>query len=91
MSLKRANAIYGNHMSETQKTTVYLDSADYQRLKMLARREGRKPADLVREAVAIYARRRRYAQPRSLGAGRSGRRNLSERAEELLKGLGRDR
>lgn len=84
------HTIYGNHMNETQKTTIYLDSADYQRLKAMARRQGRKPAELVREAVAAYARRGTRV-PRSLGAGRSGKGNLSERAEVLLKGMGRAR
>jgi hypothetical protein len=77
-------------MTRPQKTTVYLDGADYQRLKVLARRQGRKPAELVREAVARYARRGAPV-PRSLGAGRSGKGNLSERAEALLQGMGRAR
>ena len=82
--------IYGYHMSETTKTTVYLDSADYRRLQKLARAEGRATADLVREAVAVYASTRAAdARPSSLGAGRSGRRHLSEQAESLLSGLGR--
>jgi len=77
-------------MSELTKTTLYLPAADYRRLKALALREGRSAAELVREAVAEYARRRGGARlPRSLGAGRSGRRDVSERAEELLGGMGR--
>jgi hypothetical protein len=45
----------------------------------------------VREAVAEYTVRHALTRrPRSLGAGRSGRRDLSERAESLLKGMGRD-
>jgi hypothetical protein len=76
-------------MDASQKTTVYLDRADYQRLKALARRQGRKPAELVREAVAVYTRQRGTSLPRSLGSGHSGKRNLSERAEQLLRGLGR--
>src|SRR5206468_2282103 len=83
--------IYGSHMS-TAKTTVYLDAADYERLKAIARRERRPPAALVREAVKEYAQRRdRRPVPRSLGAGRSGGAKLSERAEELLEGMGRSR
>ncbi len=76
-------------MSESLKTTVYLDRADYERLKALARKQGRKPAELVREAVALYAREHGAVVPRSVGKGRSGRSDLSERAEELLEGLGR--
>lgn len=76
------------------KTTVYLDDADYQRLKAIARQAGRAPAELVREAVREYAQRHtRSLRPRSLGAGRSRKGDLSERAEELLAGMGarRDR
>ena len=74
------------------KTTVYLDAADYQRLKAIARRERRAPAALVREAVKEYAQRHdRRPVPRSLGAGCSGGGKLGERAEELLKGMGRSR
>jgi predicted transcriptional regulator len=73
------------------RTTVYLDPDDYRRLKALARRQGRPTAELVREAVADYARRHAPAvAPRSVGAARSSRSDLSERAEELLDALGED-
>src|SRR2546430_17632382 len=76
----------------TTKTTVYLTAADYRRLKALARATDRTTAELVREAVAEYARRHAPgAHPKSLGAGRSGRGDVAERAEELLRGLGRRR
>lgn len=75
-----------------RRTTVYLDEASYQRLKGLARRKGCAPALLVREAVAEYAARHAPPRaPKSLGAFRSGRKNLSERAEDLLDGFGRSR
>lgn len=78
-------------MSERLKTTVYLDRDDYTRLKGIARRRGESPALLVREAVAEYADRHGGSPlPRSLGAGRSGLGDLSERAEDLLAGLGDD-
>lgn len=71
------------------KTTVYLDAADYRRLKALAASEGRPTAELIRAAVAEYARRHRPAAlPSSLGIGTSGDGTLSERAETLLSGLG---
>jgi predicted transcriptional regulator len=74
---------------ETQKTTVYLDAEDYRRLKALARATHRKPAHLLREAVAEYTARQRPRQKaRSIGAGDSGRGDLSERAEDLLSGMG---
>jgi len=76
-------------MPRATKTTVYLDADDYRRLQRLARGQGRSAAELVREAVAEYARvHARAARPRSLAAGRSGRKDLSERAEALLGGMG---
>jgi hypothetical protein len=75
-----------------KKTTVYLDGDDYLALKRIAQRAGRAPAELVREAVAEYAERHgTAARARSIGAFTSRRRDLSERAEELLAGLGRKR
>lgn len=72
------------------KTTVYLVEADYRRLQALARRREVTAADLVREAVSQYAHSEApRRKPRSLAAGKSGRHDLSERAEELLRGFGR--
>ena len=76
-------------MNAVTKTTVYLPVAEYRRLKALAEAEGRSTAELVREAVIEYAQRRAAAaRPRSIGAIRTGRSNLSEKAEELLDGFG---
>jgi hypothetical protein len=73
----------------TIKTTVYLDRSDYYRLKAQAEAEGRSAAELVREAVAEYARKRgRSRRPTSIGAGQSGRGDIAERCEELLDGMG---
>jgi Ribbon-helix-helix protein, copG family len=81
---------YTYGMAEVTRTTVYLDRADYERLKVIARARHRPPAALIREAVAEYVRRHGGRRlPRSVGAGRSGRGDLSERAEELLAGMGR--
>jgi hypothetical protein len=72
-----------------KRTTVYLDATDYGRLKRLARQKGCSPAFLVREAVAAYARAHAApVVPTSLGAFRSRRRDLSERAEDLLDKFG---
>lgn len=83
------DAIYVSHMGDIMRTTVYLNTADYRRLKVLAEAEGRSAADLVREAVAEYAARRTAPErPRSLASFRSGRGDLSERTDELLEGFG---
>jgi predicted transcriptional regulator len=77
-------------MGDAQKTTVYLDPADYRRLKAIARARGCAPAQLVREAVARYAASEApVRRARSVGAGNSRKGDLSERAEELLAGLKR--
>jgi len=76
----------------TTKTTVYLDADVYQRVKAIAEAEGRPAAELVREAVSEYARRRAgHRRPTSVGAGRSGSGDVAERAEELLRGMGKPR
>jgi predicted transcriptional regulator len=78
-------------MEPTMKTTVYLDAADYRRLKRLAAAEGRPAAELIRTAVGEYVRAHATrGRPASLGAGRSGDGTLSERTEELLEGFGED-
>ncbi|MGH8644523.1 MAG: ribbon-helix-helix protein, CopG family [Gammaproteobacteria bacterium] len=75
-------------MPTLTKTTLYLSEAEYRLLKALARREHRPAAALVREAIIEYTQRHgKRRLPQSLGAGRSGRRDLSEKAEELLPGL----
>jgi len=75
-----------------QKTTVYMDEETYRQLKQIARRQQRAPAERIREAVAEYtARHAQGKKPRSIGAFKSGRRDLGSRAEELLSGFGEDR
>lgn len=72
-----------------EKTTLYLDGDDYRKLKRIAASRKQAPASLVREAVAEYVTRHgRSPLPKSLGAGASGRDDLSERAEDLLGGMG---
>jgi len=74
------------------KTTLYLDSEDYRRLKRVAFRRRVAPAALVREAIAEYVARHDVVRTaRSVGAAKSGRGDLSERAEELLEGFGNPR
>ena len=85
-------SIYGYHIMKPAKTTVYLDADDYRRIKAMARAQGRPAADLVREAVSVYAHAQPMtARPTSIAAGRSGRADLSERTNELLEGMGLNR
>lgn len=79
-------------MTDQTKTTLYLDAEDYRRLKAMAKAEGRAAADMVREAVSAYVSgHAQHSRPLSIAYGRSGRGDLSESAEQLLDGLGRDR
>ena len=76
---------------KTIKTTVYLNAADYRRLKALATDQGRSAAGLVREAVAEYAARATERPwPRSIGIMNSGVPDLAERYEEMMDGFGEE-
>ena len=73
------------------KTTVYLNQADYRKLKSLAAEKGRSTAELVREAVAEYtARATEREWPRSFGMGDSGDPHFAENYEDYLDGFGED-
>jgi hypothetical protein len=55
----RPRETYGGFMQRNvMKTTVYLVEADYKRLKAVARQQKRPAAELIREAVSDFARRR---------------------------------
>lgn len=72
-----------------EKTTLYLEGDAYSRLKRIAAARRCAPAVLVREAVAEYVARHGATRlPASLGAGKSGRDDVSETAEALLEGMG---
>lgn len=77
------------YLMKTIKTTVYLNAADYRKLKSLAADQRRSAAELVREAVAEYtARATQRRWPRSIGMGDSGVCNLAERYEDMMDGFG---
>ena len=80
---------YTLYVMKTIKTTVYLNAADYRKLKSLATDQRRSAAELVREAVAEYTARATQRQwPRSIGMGDSGICNLAERYEDMMDGFG---
>jgi len=69
-----------------KRTTVMLPESYWLALKEVAEREGSSPSELIREAVAAYvAERRPKAEPSFVGAGESGRGDVSRLAEELLE------
>jgi predicted transcriptional regulator len=67
------------------KTTVYLEPAIALDLKQIATVEGRSQAELIRDAIAEYARKRKRPAIPGLGEFDSGRTDTSERAEEILR------
>jgi predicted transcriptional regulator len=73
-----------------RKTTLYLDDDLYLRLQREAQARGTTQALVVREAISAYLVRGKR-KPKSVGMGRSGRGDLSERADALLAGMGRKR
>ncbi len=73
------------------KTTVYLNAADYRKLKSLATDTGRHAAELVREAVAEYAARAKEREwPKSFGMGYSGDPEFAANYEDALDGFGEE-
>lgn len=69
-----------------KRTTVFLDEGLERDVKALAQRQGRPAASVVREALAEYVARNRERRPALsfVAAGRSGRRDVAERHEEIL-------
>ena len=74
------------------KTTVYLEPGERQRLKQIAKRTGKKPATLVRQAIAEFTARHKSPRRRSafVAAFDSGLSDLGTNAEQYLKGMGED-
>jgi predicted transcriptional regulator len=67
------------------KTTVYLDEDLALTLRQLATSEGRAQAELIREALAEYARRRKRPAIPGIGEFDSGHTDTSQKAEQILR------
>jgi ribbon-helix-helix CopG family protein len=75
-----------------RRTTVFAEEKVLDALRAIARRRGITLAEVTREALSAYVskRRDRGKTLSIIGIGGSGRRDIAERAEELLKeGFGR--
>lgn len=70
------------------RTTVYLHDNTEANLKLLARRQGRPKAELIREALETYVAKARakieVELPPGVGRYASSRDDVSERADVLL-------
>jgi predicted transcriptional regulator len=67
------------------KTTVYLNSDLALVIRQLAAQQGRSQAELIRDALAEYARRGKRPAIPGLGEFDSGHSDTSEKAEEILR------
>lgn len=69
------------------KTTVYLRDNVVQRLRSLARLQGRSQAELIREALERFVEGESFERPAPVGIGRfrSGRPDIARQAEKLLR------
>jgi hypothetical protein len=69
-----------------KRTTIFADEGLLNELKALSAEQGQSVAQVIREALTQHiARKRRTRKPLSfVGAGRSGKRSIAERHEQLL-------
>lgn len=67
-----------------KETTVSLPEETNAALEQLATQTGRSQTELIQTAIEDYLSRKQRSLPRSIGMGKSGRSDLSERDEELL-------
>ncbi|MGD2115765.1 MAG: ribbon-helix-helix protein, CopG family [Acidobacteriota bacterium] len=73
------------------KITVYLDEQVALKLRQIAKMEDRSQAEVIHEALLAYTRKAERPRPKGIGKYRSGRSDVSERAEEILRRAARDR
>lgn len=67
-----------------KRTTVYLEPELEISLKVLAKRESKPMAEIIREALRGYLKKRGSKLPPGAGEFASGYSDTAERAEELL-------
>jgi hypothetical protein len=67
------------------KTTLYLEESTVHALKELASEEGRSQEEVIREALLTYKSQQTRPTPKGIGEYRSGRSDVSENAEDLLR------
>jgi transcriptional regulator of met regulon len=73
------------------KTTVYMDSEVALTLRQLAAIQRRPQAEIIREAILAYTKSAGRPRPKGVGAYKSGRTDISERAEDLMRRAARSR
>ena len=77
------------------RTTVYLEEDTVLEIRQLADAENRSQAEIIRDAVKIYLDQTRVQNRRpslpGIGTFHSGRKDVSEQAEVLLRQAARNR
>lgn len=79
------------HIWYMVKTTIYMDAEVALTLRQLAATERRPQAEIIREAILAYTKSAGRPRPKGIGAYESGRTDISERAEELMRRAARSR
>jgi hypothetical protein len=67
------------------KTTVYLENNLALTVRQLALLEGRSQAELIRNALAAYAKHQNLRPIPGIGEFDSGAKDVSDRAEDILR------
>ncbi len=69
-----------------KRTTIFVEEELWTHVRLLARRQGKSVAEIVREALRAFVRKQTHRSRRLswVGIGRSGRSDVAERHEELL-------
>lgn len=69
-----------------KRTTIFADDGLLEEIKSLSAEENRSVADMVREAMEEYVKRKRKTVRKFsfVGIGNSGRSDVSEKHEQLL-------
>lgn len=69
-----------------KRTTIFADDEIFLDLKRIAQEEGKTVSEIIRQALQKYIHEK-YTTKKAIsliGIGRSGRRDISERCEQLL-------
>lgn len=69
-----------------KRTTIFADDEVLTELKEFSKENGRSVAEIVREAIVEFLNKKRQKRKRIslIGIGRSGKKDISVRHEELL-------